>query len=248
MKALYRSALALIALERPAEALDCCERGLVIDPESTGLKETRSKALDLKQKQETRERMRIEKLEAQKREEERLAKALKASRAFHFLPLSLLRIPLGQLRNIFAVQSPPGAPSVDIRPVLTPDDPPILSIPVIFLYPQYSQSDIISSFNEHSVFTEHLDVMFPPGGARPSWDLTGEYLVHDLVLYAQTKRKRLLKIGKKMTLASLCKSAGGKPEEEDGLEMMDGHISIIVLLKGDIEKRWIDEFKHQRGF
>jgi Cns1/TTC4 Wheel domain len=136
-----------------------------------------------------------------------------------------------------------------MQPVLTADDPPNLSIPVIFLYPQYSQSDIISSFHEHSVFTEHLDVMFPPGGARPSWDLTGDYLVHNLVLYAQTKRKRLLKIGKKMTLASLCQSAAAKPSDEvDGLEMVDGHLSIIVLLKGDVETRWIDDFKRVRGF
>jgi small subunit ribosomal protein S7e len=91
--------------------------------------------------------------------------------------------------------------------------------------------------------------MFPPGGTRPHWDLTGAYVVQNLVLYAQTKRKRLLKIGKKMTLASLCQSAAAKPGDDvDGLEMMDGHLSIIVLLKGDIEKHWVDNFKRERGF
>ena len=79
LKGFYRSALALIALERPVEALDCCERGLLVDPDSAGLKETRLKAVNLKKKQEGKERMRAEKLEAQKREEERLSKALKAS-------------------------------------------------------------------------------------------------------------------------------------------------------------------------
>lgn len=44
LKALYRSALALIALERPLEAIDCCERGLLVDPESSGLISALSKA------------------------------------------------------------------------------------------------------------------------------------------------------------------------------------------------------------
>jgi tetratricopeptide (TPR) repeat protein len=79
LKALYRSALALIALERPIEALDCCERGLRIDPDSDGLKGTREKAQKLKEEQELRERKKIEKLEAKKRDEQRLAKALKVS-------------------------------------------------------------------------------------------------------------------------------------------------------------------------
>lgn len=230
LKALYRSALALIALERPVEAIDCCERGLLVDPESSGLISALSKAKNLKEKQEERERLKVQKLQAQKREEQRLSKALK-------------------IRNIIIVSSPGGDTSSDMRPVLSADDPPNLTLPVIFLYPQYSQSDIISAFDEHSVFTEHLDVMFPPAGARPGWDVTGEYIVPSLSLYAQTKRKRLLKIGKKMTLADLCQSAAAKPgEEADGLEMVDGHLSIIVLLKGDVEKRWIDEFKRERGF
>lgn len=79
LKALYRSALALIALERPVEALDCCERGLSIDPDSDGLKGTLAKAQRLKEAQEKRERVKIEKLEAKKREEQRLTKALQVS-------------------------------------------------------------------------------------------------------------------------------------------------------------------------
>jgi len=89
LKALYRSALALIALQRPIEALDCCERGLRIDPDSDGLKGTQAKAQKLKEEQDVRERMKVEKLEAKKRDEERLARALKASQ-LALSPLNLL--------------------------------------------------------------------------------------------------------------------------------------------------------------
>jgi hypothetical protein len=147
------------------------------------------------------------------------------------------------------VPSAPGAPSLDLYPVLSDEQPPTLSVPIIFLYPQYSQSDIISSFNEDTMFTQHLEVMFPPAGARPGWDIMGQYTLENLVVYAQTKAKRLLKIGKKMTLADLFKHAAAKPgEKEDGLEMVDGHLSVVVLPKGSVEKEWIEEFKRQRGF
>lgn len=92
-------------------------------------------------------------------------------------------------------------------------------------------------------------MMFPPEGARPAWDVAGDYTVPNLNIYAQTKRKRLLKIGKKMTLLDLCLNAAAKPgEEPDGLEMVDGHLSVIVLPKGTVEKEWIEDFKHQRGW
>lgn len=34
--------------------------------------------------------------------------------------------------------------------------------PVLFLYPQYQQSDFIASFNDSHTFSAHLDEMFPP--------------------------------------------------------------------------------------
>lgn len=43
-KAYYRSALALIALDRPEEALDCCDRCLAFDKENASVKATRERA------------------------------------------------------------------------------------------------------------------------------------------------------------------------------------------------------------
>ena len=90
--------------------------------------------------------------------------------------------------------------------------------------------------------------MFPPQSSQPEWDVKGEY-VNDgrLVIYAITKRKRILKVGKKMSLRDLCSAAKAKNGEEvDGLEMKDGCLSVIVLVKGDVEKNWVDEFKRDR--
>jgi hypothetical protein len=119
-----------------------------------------------------------------------------------------------------------------------------LSVPVLFLYPQHAQSDVISAYYEYDPFTEHLRVMFPPEGARPSWDIIGEYTTSNISLYLQTRHKRLLKVGKKMTLADVfARAARNEGEEVDGLELKEGCLHCIVLPKGKVEDDWVEEFK-----
>jgi len=89
--------------------------------------------------------------------------------------------------------------------------------------------------------------MFPPQSPPPEWDKQGEYFAGNLVVYAPTYRKRLLKVGKKMTLRDVCeavKAAQGQPT--DGLELKDGCLSFVVMPKGGVEKKWIEEYKKTR--
>lgn len=85
-KAYYRSASALIALERLEEALDCCDRCLAFDAENTGVKALRERALKLKEAKERREREREERLQREREEKLRLRKAFNVS--FCLLPTS----------------------------------------------------------------------------------------------------------------------------------------------------------------
>lgn len=122
-----------------------------------------------------------------------------------------------------------------------------LILPVFFLYPQYATSDIISEFVEDTTFRAHLETMFPPNAPAPDWDLKREYFAENLVTYVPTHRKRLLKIGKGMTLRDVCKEAKAREgQPRDGLEVKDGCLSFVVMPKGDVEKRWVEEFKQLR--
>jgi hypothetical protein len=111
--------------------------------------------------------------------------------------------------------------------------------------------EMIAEFNENETFSEHLANMFPPNADPPNWDRNREY-VNDgrLVVYAITREQRLLRVGKKMTLKDLvgaaAAAAAGKGHEKDGLQMTDGQLSVVVVLKGAVEEKWVTEFKKLR--
>lgn len=122
-----------------------------------------------------------------------------------------------------------------------------LIFPVFFLYPQHATSDMISNFNEDTTFVAHLETMFPPHAPPPHWDLKGEYINNKLVVYATTYRKRILKVGKKMTLRDVMNAAKEKEgQERDGLELKDNCLTFVVVPKGDEETKWVEEYKKSR--
>jgi len=140
---------------------------------------------------------------------------------------------------------------------------PVL-FPVFLLYPQYNTSDLITSFDPSATFSSHLATMFPPtpGAAPgvtaygvqhptqgPGWDQTGQYTTSNLSIYATTHRRRLFKVGKRMTLRDACDAAAAVPlhGEKDGLELRDGSLNFTVVPKGDFERHWIEEYKRKKA-
>jgi len=89
--------------------------------------------------------------------------------------------------------------------------------------------------------------MFPPEAATPEWDQRGEYLRDQLVVYAMTHQKRLFKVGKSLTLRDVFKASKGKDGgPKDGLEIKNGCLTFVVLPKGEIEQKWVADFKESR--
>lgn len=221
-KAYYRSTLALFALERVEDALDCCDRCLAFDAENKAvqaLRERAAKAVELKEsKKRAQEQKKIEQL--------LFDKALKQR--------SLLL----------------SGDKGDAEPKWDPEDASKTSIlfPVFLLYPQHAQSDFVKEFHEDTPFNAQLETMFPPQAPPPQWDEKGEYVMGNLNVYAMTRGKRLLKVGKNHTLRTVFEASRAKPgQPKDGLELRDGCLSFVVLPKGDVEKKWIEDYKTARG-
>lgn len=229
-KAYYRSAMALFALERYEESLDCCERCLEYDPENKGIRSVRDRSAKAKAEKLRKESEKQERIHNEQREKKLLQVAFKE-------------------RNLFAVYNQKGLSENPYTPHFDPEDPEgtTLIIPVFFLYPQYATSDVIAHFVEDTTFSTHIFQMFPPHAPAPSWDKAGKYNANTLVVYAITRRKRLLKVGKKMSLRDVCNAAKAKEgEPDDGLELKDGCLTFVVVPKGEVEQNWVDEFKRTR--
>ncbi|OAX39042.1 40S ribosomal protein S7 [Rhizopogon vinicolor AM-OR11-026] len=221
-KAYYRSAVALLALDRLAESLDCCDRCLTYNPENVGVRSVRDRASRAKAEKTLQESEKKERLYKEQREKRLLQMAFKE-------------------RNLFAVYNPKGSTENPYEPHFDPEDPErgTLIIPVFFLYPQYATSDVIAHFVEDTTFSTHIYQMFPPQAPPPIWDKSAQYTANNLIVYAMTRRKRLLKVGKKMTLRDVCNAAKGKEGEyDDGLELKDGCLTFVIVPKGEVEQNW----------
>ncbi|KAF8529157.1 hypothetical protein BU17DRAFT_37747 [Hysterangium stoloniferum] len=230
-KAHYRSALALIALERFEESLDCCTRCLAFDANNAGVRQLRDRAESGKLLQERKEKERTDRLDREAKAKRKLELEFKN-------------------RNIISIDDP-SAESSPYSPHFVKDEEnprEILVLPVFFLYPQHATSDLISHYHENVPPSHHLEEMFPASTSenierRPEWDKNGQYIAPNLMVFAITHRRRLLKVGKKMTLLDVCNAAKSKDSGVDGLELKNGCLSFVILPKGEVERRWIEDFK-----
>ena len=158
------------------------------------------------------------------------------------IPGFIAAYPRWQVRKLVIVPSPKGTPEVDYKPHFDEEDPNqnTLIFPVHFLYPQHAASDTVPDFHEDAPFGEYLAMMFPQGAEPPIWDEAGEYVNGRLSIYAATSKKRLLKIGRKMTLRDVIRETG---KDGDGLELQGGCLAFVVVPRGEVETNWIAEFK-----
>lgn len=69
--------MALLALDRPDEAFDACERCLAFDPENAGVKALRERACSAKSKKEEKERNHMEAVQREQEDRRRVREAFK---------------------------------------------------------------------------------------------------------------------------------------------------------------------------
>ena len=75
-----------------------------------------------------------------------------------------------------------------------------MSWPVMFLYPEYGETDFIQSFHEAGTFESQIEVMFDSAN-RPPWDADGKYTADNLLLfYEDKKEQKLVPVARERTL------------------------------------------------
>lgn len=217
LKACYRSAKALLAVDRIAEADDICARGLSLDPENKPLKEIadkiikRAKEVDAKKKKDDERK-------AQAKRREALLKAALLARG----------IPTR------TTAQPPEMGDTKLELVPDPDDPrSTLAFPTVLLYPEHLESDFIKAFNETQTLEDHLSYVFPL-----PWDKEGVYTPAGVTCYVETMGGGVLKMGKKVELLRVLGT--GK------VEVVDEVMRIFVLPNNKADA-WVKKFKEQKA-
>lgn len=213
IKAWYRSASACLALDKISDADDACRRGLEVDPTNTALNPLSSKI-------SARKATLAEQAYARRQHEERLTAEQSAIKTAF------------QERRIITRTTTRPPDTQDAAPSLSsPLDPAsTLSLPVLLLYPQVAQSDLIKSFDETHTIAAHLAYILPD----MPWDTDKAYSPDTVDCYVATPSGGVAKLGKKLTLQKVLES--GK------VEVVDGVLKLYIVPKIEAEA-WVNNFK-----
>lgn len=216
VKAHFRSASALFALDKVYEALDVCYRGLKLDPTNKAMELLLEKIRKRSREKEEQDRKRKAEQDRRRKEKLVLMTALKA-------------------RNIRLNKNSKPVDMADARIRMVPDPlspTSTLEFPTMFLYPMHNQSDFIQAFAEQDSPYEHLDVMLPL-----PWDSRGEYKLNSVDCYMDTTSGGMIKVGKKLSLLEILSN--------DKVEVVDGLVRIHIVPQS-LAAKWIEEIKKKK--
>ncbi|EEP78166.1 TPR-domain-containing protein [Uncinocarpus reesii 1704] len=218
VKAYYRSARALLALDKIPEAQDAADRGLALDPTN--------RSLLLTTQQISARKAILDALAAKK-----LAETERAQR----IKLTLTTALRARGIKVRETKQPPDLEDATMH--LSPDPlspTSTLVLPCVLLYPMHAQSDFIKQFDETQCLRDHLEYIFPL-----PWDNEGEYDVDTVDCFMETINGGLIRVGKKVSLLGVLNESGGK------VEIVDGLVKINVVPVGK-SRKWIEEVKARR--
>ncbi|RPB24086.1 TPR-like protein, partial [Terfezia boudieri ATCC MYA-4762] len=213
VKAHYRAACALVALQRWEEAVILTQKGLTLDPTNPPLKSLLTKAEAGLAKAE-------EKLLAEQHlQQQKLQEA------------TALRLALRNLGIKTRRSDTTNRPDLEGHEIKLVDETHLV-FPVIVLYPLTAQSDFISTWREDETAEERMgmQVLAEP----PPWDEKGEYNWKSVEVFMETLTGGLIKVGKKVPLGEVL--GGGK------VEVVDDLVKLMVVPRGRREA-WIEEWK-----
>lgn len=213
VKAWYRSARALLAVGRVAEADEACAGGLSVDGDNASLRAVARDVIARAEEQDRKAAAEADKTRGLQRRAAFLAGALKERGV-----------------TIRGSSKPPDMGDAALELVPDPEDlNSTLSFPAVLLYPLHYESDFIKAFNEKEALAQHFGYVFPL-----PWDKEGEYGTNSVECFMETAAGGLVKVGKKVPLLKVLSL--------DSVEVVDGVVKIYVVPRAKADA-WVQDFK-----
>ena len=223
LKSFYRSIKALVALEKIEDAIQVCEIAQQVDCENSDFKRELKDLMDLNdQKLEKLQKIKLKQEEKQVQDKELMDALISRKIKLHSKSKSHGSSILSSFHSEYHVKFQ--------------DDS--LFWPVLFLYPEYQESDFITSFDENTCFIDHLRIMFQD---FPLWDVKNEYTVSNLQVYFETRgtekeKSRLLKVSRNMSLKTVL--------SHSSYTVIDGIPTFFILSSvSQFTEKFIDSYK-----
>lgn len=232
MKAIVRGALCCDRMNRHADTMRWCEAGLMVDCENKELSDLKVKAKKAKQIQDRDERKQALK---EKKEEEEHAKMLEVIKSRGISVVSIPRtaetahLPDSLLTSLDPVH-PSGARVYQ-------DEDGNLHWPVLFLYPEYGQTDFIQNFHENSTFEEHMLQMFGSGAEPAAWDEERKYMPDSLQIFFEDQdTETLYPVSKYNTLLQALR--------HKKYQVYKGTPSFMLIVKdSELQQKFFKQYK-----
>lgn len=228
-KAVVRGALCCLEMKKYEDCIQWCDTALSTDPQHKQILETRQKASKF-QKQRERDRRK----EEQKERKEQLAD-IKLLEAIKSRGIQLATIKSGGDNRSDPLQlSSVETNNAHGTRVQLKDN--VLYWPVMFLYPEFTESDYIQSFCENHRLIDHLSHMFGTDTEPPSWDKERTYTPDNINAYFEDREKeKLYQVGKELTLLEVMK--------HERYKVYGGTPTFILIRRNtEFEKSFLDKY------
>jgi len=220
LKAFVKGAECAMKLEKFQDAHNWSNAGLKIDEKNSKLIEIRERSARLQKEKERDERKKSNQNRKVQKENEEILQALKERK---------IRIQNDPNFDIFDRSSNPVGSSIQWN-----DVDRTLLFPVVFLYPEFGQTDYIEKFSEQTRIVDQLETMF---SSVPAWDNDRKYKLDRLAIYYEDRdRHQLKRVPMDKTLLEVL--------QLPGYVVQVGMPSLIVLVDDSpFEKHYLKMFQ-----
>ncbi|ORZ41472.1 hypothetical protein BCR44DRAFT_1422884 [Catenaria anguillulae PL171] len=227
VKAYYRMGRAYTKLDKFDEAVAALSRAITLDPENGTVKvalEEAQKKLDEASAQQA-DRLRQQELQAEV--DKLVAQAIERA----------------GIKTATLATHVPAAEYASHRPIYDVANDS-LSFPCLVLYPEFNQSDFITHFDIGSTFLDQLRPILDEAGAAP-WDPEHTYKTSTTDVYFLTfdtdpNKRRLVKVGKKLSLHTVLKSSWSR--------VVNGVVEFLVLHRDNkFCNEYVEKYRARAG-
>lgn len=250
MKAIERAAECCIKLNRHNECMEWCDKGLTL----VGSGETSNEKKKYFQNWRIQAEKRYKEAERNRRKEDAANKKAKQLEQTLLTAIKSRGIEIRKTENTEKDEENGSALTItDLEPchpaalnktvhlVESESGTSVLAWPVLFLYPEYGETDFIEEFTENDTMEDHLFLMFDQSVPLP-WDKEGKYLSsQNINVYFEdascVARPKLVKVDTGLSLCEILSKNNGHPG------VMSGTPTFILLAKtSPFEKDFLNKY------